>query len=101
MTQTDASLTNPGDNLAKLPFTLAPGKSLQMAVGMTTPKPAGHTASPSTSNSTELTSRLPPSPTVLLAPVADNWNGQACLNSVPLIAIAATNPETYYICPQS
>ncbi len=101
MTQTDASLTNPGDNLAKLPFTLAPGKSLQMAVGMTTPKPAGQYGFAFDLQFDGANVTSPTSPTVLLAPVAHNWTGQACLNSSFLSQIAATNPETYYICPQS
>jgi hypothetical protein len=100
MTQTDASLNNPGDMLAKLPFTLAPGKSLHMAVGMAVPKPAGQYAFAFNLQFDGAKVASPTSPTVLLAPVAHEWTGQACLTSSLLSQITATNPETYYICPK-
>lgn len=100
MTQTDASLNNPGDNLAKLPFTLAPGKSLQMAVGMAVPKPAGQYGFAFDLQFDGANVASPNSPIVLLAPVAHEWTGQACLKASFLAQIAATNPETYYICAQ-
>jgi hypothetical protein len=99
MTQTDAMLNNPGDNLAKLPFSLAPSKSVTLLVGMDVPLPAGQYAFSFglTFDGTPVVS--PNSPVVLLAPVAHEWGALACQTPSFLAQITATNPESYYICP--
>lgn len=100
MTQTQASLNLPGDNLGKLPLTLKPGQSIPLELGMDT-QPAGtytfafgftfDGASPIFSAS---------SPSTLLAPVAHKWTGFACQQPALEAQITPTNPETYYICAQ-
>jgi hypothetical protein len=104
MTQTDAEVyaPGPGQGIAgTLPLTLAPRQSIWFQLDMdqpTTPglyeftfglmlDDAGITFDPYTGH------------TVLLAPVAHKWSGQACLSQPALLAqITPTSPETYYIC---
>jgi hypothetical protein len=90
----------PGDNLGKLPFTLNPGKSVTLSLGMDTPPIGTYTfafgftfdgASPIYSAN---------SPHTLLAPVAHKWTGTACQQPALEAQITPTNPETYYICAQ-
>ncbi len=102
MTQTDDSLNNPGDHAGKLPLALAPHKAVYLFASLDKPIPNGrytftfgvHIDGQNTSLSSG------PSPIVLLAPVAHKWTGQACQQPAMLNQIAATNPESYYICPQ-
>jgi hypothetical protein len=100
MTQTDTTLDNPGDNLAKLPFSLAPGKSVTLFVGMDTPQPAGQYGFSFSLQLDGTPVSSPNSPVVLLAPVAHEWGGLACQTPSFLAQITPTNPESYYICPK-
>jgi hypothetical protein len=101
MTQTDDTLNNPGDHLAKLPFTLAAGKSIQFFAAMEVPKPAGQYGFLFNLQFDGTKVASPNSPVVLLAPVAHEWTGQACLKAPFMAQITPTNPESYYICPNS
>ena len=98
MTQTDTMLNNPGDNLAKLPFSLAPGKSVALFVGMDTPQPAGQYGFSFSLQFDGTPVVSPNSPVVLLAPVAHEWGGLACQAPSFLAQITPTNPESYSIC---
>jgi hypothetical protein len=100
MTQTDTMLNNPGDNLAKLPFPLAPGKSVTLFVGMDTPQPAGQYGFSFSLQLDGTPVVSPNSPVVLLAPVAHEWGGLACQTPSFLAQITPTNPESYYLCPK-
>lgn len=100
MTQTQDTLNIPGDHQGKLPFTLSPGKSVTLFLGLDTPPPGTYTfafgftfdgASPIYSVN---------SPKTLLAPVAHKWTGAACQQPALEAQITPTNPETYYICAQ-
>ena len=97
MTQTQDTLNVPGDHLGKLPFTLSPGKSVTLLLGLDMPPSGTYTfafgftfdgASPLFSTN---------SPNTLLAPVAHKWTGTACQQPALEAQITPTNPETYYI----
>lgn len=104
MTQTQDVLDQPGDHSGKLPLALAPHHGFFLYAGMDKPQAAGrYTFSFGVridAQSTTLRSGV--SPVVLLAPVAHHWDGTACQQNPAMSSqIAPTNPETYYICPES
>jgi hypothetical protein len=104
MTQTGADLNNPGDNLGKLPLAMTPGQGVTLFLGLDTPTPAGqYTFAFGVQVDGGATTFAPAlSPTVLLAPVAHKWSGHGCQTHPALLAqIAATMPETYYICSET
>jgi hypothetical protein len=106
MTQTNAEVAAPGSGqgiAGEFPLELGPRQSVWFQLDMDQPTSpglysftfglmmdnAGITFDPYTG------------PTVLLAPVAHKWSGQACLSQPGLLSqITPTNPETYYICGQ-
>ena len=104
MTQTQDSLNNPGDHAGTLPLTLAPHKGFFLFAGMDKPSAAGRYTFAfgvriDGQSSVEYSA---PGSAVLLAPVAHKWSGEGCKNNPSMLSqISATNPETYYICPES
>jgi len=100
LTQTDDSLIDPGDGKGKLPLALAPGKSARLLVGMDVPAAVGHYAFAFGFRWDGATTGVlaPASPTILLAPTARKWTGQACQQPALLAQITVTTPESYYIC---
>lgn len=86
-----------------LPATLAPNQELPVTLGITPPTTPG-------TYSFALGIGVDGGPVmfssgqtpILIAPVAHHWDGEACTQSAMQAQIpAATNPPTYYICPQS
>jgi hypothetical protein len=100
-TQTNDSLNAPGDHAGKLPLALGPGHVVFVFVGMSKPSAAGQYTLTMGLQVDGKTSYSPASPSLLLAPVAHKWTGQACQSPAMLAQITATTPETYYLCPQS
>lgn len=102
MRQTGLYMTG-GSSNGSLPLAIAPGTVIYFGLGMDTLSQAGNYAFTFgmrfQNGETPLTSTA--SPTVLLAPVAHNWDGRSCNQSAFLSQITATNPETYYVCPAS
>lgn len=102
MRQTGFDLETQGDGAGRLPLVIAPKQVIYFGVGMDAPAQAGsytftfdvHLQSGETLTTTAST-------TLLLAPVAHNWDGRSCTQSAFLSQIMPTNPETYYICPAS
>lgn len=97
--------TQPGGssgNFGPLPAALPPGSAMYLNVTITAPTAPGTYAF--AINLTADGAQLPYSgnTSLLLAPVAHQWNGQACTTSSMLTQIPpATNPPTGYICPAS
>jgi hypothetical protein len=85
-----------------LPVTLAYGKTVELATGLTLPSaPAMYTFSVGI-DMDGAPIWFPISESMLFAPVAHEWSGEAC--SAPAMQSqipAATNPPSYYICPES
>lgn len=91
-----------GGSFGPLPAALLPGSAMYLNVTITAPTAPGTytfavsltvdgASFPYTSNTS-----------LLLAPIAHQWNGQACTTSGMLAQIPpATNPPTGYICPAS
>jgi hypothetical protein len=91
----------PSDRFGKLPWTLQPGQTILIDVGIVPPSAPGYYtfafglgldgAAPVFAAS---------SPATLLAPVVHEWTGQACTDRAMLSQIPpATTPPTFYICP--
>ncbi len=100
-TTIDDSLNNPGDHAGKLPFAMAPGQAFFAFLSMDKPTAAGQYTFIFGLQVDGKTSYSPASPSVLLAPVAHKWTGQACQSQPAMLAqITPTVPESYYICPQ-
>ncbi len=101
MRQTGYDLNAPGDGLGRrLPLALAPYAKMDFSLGMDAPAQAGSYAFTfSVRLQTGETLTTTKSTTILLAPVAHNWDGRSCNQSTFLSQITATNPETYYVCP--
>lgn len=100
MSQTGFALNNPGDGLAKLPLSLAPGTSVTLFLGMDKFKAATtYTLGFGFAFDGAPPMYAPTSPPILLAPNAHAWGALNCLKQPSLLAqITPTNPETYYIC---
>jgi hypothetical protein len=98
--QADDSLNSPGDHAGKLPFAMAPGQAFVAYITMDKPSGAGQYTFIMGLQVDGHTSYSLASPKTLLAPVAHTWTGMACQQAGMLAQIAATNPESYYICPK-
>lgn len=101
--QVTATQTATGEGAGPLPVTLAPGKMLDILLGMTVPTTAGQytfqVALAQDGGSPAPAAAMAP---VLLAPIAHKWTGQACTTPSMLAQIpTATDPVTYWICPES
>lgn len=93
-----------GASAASPLVTIAPGRVIQVWVTINPPAGAGTYAfrigfaidGAATTYPTSAT------PSILQAPVAHEWNGDACLSSTMQSQIPpATTPPTYYICPKA
>lgn len=86
-----------------LPVTLAPGKTLDIVIGLTVPTAPGQYAFAfSLSQDGAAPSLVGTAQPTLFAPIAHKWTGQACTDPAMLAQIpTATDPVTYWICPQS
>lgn len=96
--QTGNDLNTPGDNAGTLPLALHPGSEMSFDVGVDQPSPAGTYAFQLGINVDGMAIFGQATPSALFAPVAHTWNGQNCQKPAMLAQIAATTPETYYIC---
>lgn len=91
-----------------LPVTLNPGASISLIIGVTRPSALGTyefavSVTTSAVGSASVSSPYAPLPPQLFALVAHKFTGQACTAQAmqAQIPAAATNPATYYICPES
>lgn len=94
--------SSPIEGFGPLPAVLPPGIVMYLHVAITVPAARGtySFAVSVTADGTQLP--FTSSASMLLAPVAHIWNGQACTTSSMLAQIPpATNPPTPYICPVS
>jgi hypothetical protein len=99
MTQNTSTIpAPPSDTMGKLPFTLKPGKSIPLDLGMSTPPTGTYTFAFGFTFDGTSPIYSPSSPATLLAPVAHNWTGAACQQPAFEAQITPTTPETYYIC---
>jgi hypothetical protein len=91
-----------GRGSGPLPVTLAYGKTVELATGLTLPSaPAMYTVSVGVNvDGAPIWFHINWS--MLFAPVAHAWSGEACSAAAMQSQIpAATNPPSYYICPTS
>lgn len=91
-----------------LPVTLKPSGSISLIISLTRPNALGTyefavSATTSASGGASVMSPYAPLPPQLFALVAHKFTGQACTSSAmqAQIPAAATNPATYYICPEA
>jgi hypothetical protein len=85
----------------KLPWTLPPGQTILIDVGIVPPTAAGYyTFAFGLAIDGAAPAFAAVAPATLLAPVAHEWTGDACLAPAMQSQIPpATNPPTYYLCP--
>jgi hypothetical protein len=85
-----------------LPAMLPPGVAMYLYVDLTAPKASGVYIFAVSITADGSSLPFTGGDTILLAPVAHVWNGQACTSPAMLAQIPpATNPPTPYICPTS
>jgi len=89
------------DRYGKLPWTLPPGAMILIDVGIVPPTAAGYytfSFGLAIDGATPVFAAV--APATLLAPVAHEWTGDACLAPEMQSQIPpATNPPTFYLCP--
>lgn len=86
------------DSIGELPFTLNPGQSLPLKLGMDRLPTGTYTFAFGVTFDSGSPLFSANSPVTLLAPVAHKWTGTGCQQSTLEAQITPTNPETYYIC---
>jgi hypothetical protein len=93
----------PSDRYGKLPWTLPPGETILIDVGIVPPTAAGYyTFAFGLAIDGATPAFAVVAPATLLAPVAHEWTGEACLAPEMQSQIPpATNPPTFYLCPAS
>jgi hypothetical protein len=102
VTNTGNDSSSPGPNFPPLPLSLAPGKSVSIVFGLTIPTAPGTYAFTLALRFDSVpATRFWTSTPALFAPVAHQWNGQACEVSGMKSQISSTGPESFYICPAS
>jgi hypothetical protein len=101
-----------GAKAPPLPVNIAPGKSIEVNVGVTPPTAPGtygfgftivvDSVDPGAAPGQFSTMVVEAEP-ILLAPVAHKWSGKGCERPAMLAQIPpeATNPPTMYVCPES
>jgi hypothetical protein len=91
------------NSMFALPLKLAPNLQLPLVVGLTPPTaPGTYTFAIGIGVDGGAVTYSPGQEPMLLAPIAHQWDGQACqANAMQSQIPAATNPPTYYICPES
>ena len=91
-----------GPNFPPLPLSLAPGKRVSIVFGLTIPTaPGTYAFTLSLRVDGVAATKFWTSTPALFAPVAHQWNGQACEVAGMKAQIPSTGPETFYICPAS
>jgi hypothetical protein len=105
-TQTGANSNGDGGpNLGPLPVTLTPGQWMTVEIGVTQPSAPGYyTYAFALTVDAASTGAVAYSQTALLASVAHEWGGQACLSSAMQAQIAQEPTPTNnggFICPES
>ena len=92
-----------GEGAGPLPVSLAPGKTLDIVIGLTVPTAPGQYAfALSLAQDSAAPALVGTTQAALFAPIAHKWTGQACTTPAMLAQIpTATSPVTYWICPQS
>jgi len=84
------------------PLTLASDSDYYAELGVTMPTAAGtYTLALTVSADGSAPITIPFADPILLAPVAHDWDGQACTTSAMQSQIPTANPTTPYICPKS
>lgn len=98
-----ATQVSTGPGVQPLPVTLAPGKTLTIVIGLTVPTAPGQYAFAfSLAQDAAAPALVGSAQPALFAPIAHKWTGPACTTSTMLAQIpTATDPVTYWICPQS
>ena len=91
----------PSDRYGTLPWTLPPGATILIDVGIVPPTAAGYyTFAFGLAIDGAMPVFAAVAPATLLAPVAHEWTGEACLAPEMQSQIPpATNPPTFYLCP--
>jgi hypothetical protein len=89
------------DRYGPLPWTLPPGQTILIDVGIVPPSAPGfYTFAFGLAIDGVSPIFAPVAPATLLAPVAHEWTGEACKAPAMQSQIPpATNPPTYYLCP--
>jgi len=89
------------DRYGKLPWTLPPGETILIDVGIVPPTAAGYyTFAFGLAIDGAMPAFAAVAPATLLAPVAHEWTGDACRAPEMQSQIPpATNPPTFYLCP--
>jgi hypothetical protein len=91
----------PSDRYGKLPWTLPPGATILIDIGIVPPTAPGYYTFAfglAIDGATPAFAVI--APATLLAPVAHEWTGEACLAPEMQSQIPpATNPPTFYLCP--
>ena len=92
-----------GEGAGPLPVSLAPGKTLDIVIGLTVPTASGQYAFAfSLAQDGAAPALVGTTQPALFAPIAHKWTGQACTAPNMLAQIpTATDPVTYWICPES
>ena len=98
-----ATQVGTGPGVQPLPVTLAPGKTLAIVIGLTVPTAPGQYAFAfSLAQDSAAPALVGTAQPTLFAPIAHKWTGQACTKPDMLAQIpTATDPVTYWICPES
>jgi hypothetical protein len=91
----------PSNRYGQLPWTLAPGETLLIDVGLAPPTaPGSYTFAFALAIDGAAPVFASVAPATLLAPVAHEWTGEACAAPAMQSQIPpATQPPTYYLCP--
>jgi hypothetical protein len=102
VTSTSNDSSTPAPNFQPLPLSLAPGKSVSIIFSLTVPTaPGTYAFTLALSFDSVAATKFWTSTPALFAPVAHQWDGQACQASSMQSQIPTTGPETFYICPAS
>jgi hypothetical protein len=91
----------PSNRYGQLPWTLAPGETLLIGVGLVPPTaPGSYTFAFALIIDGAAPVFASVAPATLVAPVAHEWTGEACAAPAMQSQIPpATQPPTYYLCP--
>jgi hypothetical protein len=102
VTSTGNDSSTPAPNFPPLPLSLAPGKSVTIGFSLSVPTaPGTYAFTLALRFDSFAATNFWTSTPALFAPVAHQWNGQACGVSSMKSQIPTTGPETFYICPVS
>lgn len=96
------NLSNPSKPFPPLPLALAPGQSVSIDIGLTVPTTPGtytFTFGVSVDGAPSPVFFSTP-PAALFAPVAHEWDGQACMTAAMQSQIPASSTDDY-VCPKS